>query len=193
MTPASFNSTGSRLTLVWRDTGELKEKGKEKQKDDADAETDKAAKQEEEEVNAEGDPTASLQNLQPNIPKDYELFLNLVEFCKKVLLLESVKTKEGSNDSTAATKSEPDVDHLQAAEVKVEDEQKEGSHFICVSAQEQTLCRCFSTHICVCVQTSGRRKRSSLDGCTCSAGSLLLGVTNIHSCLVLNSLTVESF
>ena len=29
--------------------------------------------------------TASTQSLQPNIPKDFDLFLNLVDFCKSIL------------------------------------------------------------------------------------------------------------
>ncbi len=100
-----------------RGVGDLKDKGKEKGEADADGE--KPAKQEDrDDITSESDPTASLQNLQPNIPKDYELFLNLVEFCKVVLLLESANTKDGDSGPTPAVKTEPDIDQ---AAVKEED------------------------------------------------------------------------
>jgi hypothetical protein len=111
------------------DTDDVRDKGKEKQKEDTDtgdADKQAAVKQEDEDIAAEGDPTASLQNLQPNIPKDYELFLNLVEFCKMVLLVESTKAKEGHAGSTPV-KTEPSGADQAAAAIKEEDGQKEGT------------------------------------------------------------------
>lgn len=61
--------------------------------------------EDEDQMSADGDPTAALQNLQPNIPKDYELFLNLVEFCKRVLRIEDKKEKD--NPIPERIKQEP--------------------------------------------------------------------------------------
>jgi hypothetical protein len=107
-----------------------KDKGKEKEKDEAeagDAEKAIATKQElqEEDIAGEGDPTSSLQNLQPNIPKDYELFLNLVEFCKMVLLVEASTKSSASGTqaegSASAVKREPTEDDDDLSVVKKED------------------------------------------------------------------------
>lgn len=63
-----------------------------------------------EHITTDSDPTAAIQNLQPNIPKDYELFLNLVEFSKKILLIEGTRQKDGGNQKAAVKKERPDLD-----------------------------------------------------------------------------------
>ena len=70
-------------------------KGKEKVRDE-----DKAKENEKRKEEGEGDeevPTTDIgvavQNLRPKIPKDFELFLNLVEFCKAILPIHTRKRK----------------------------------------------------------------------------------------------------
>ncbi len=87
-------------------------KGKEKEDEEIKELTNESKKQDaaitDEEVLV--DHSASMQNFQPKIPKDYELFLNLVEFCKLVLTVPEAKSKSSSysTESTIIKKEEAD-------------------------------------------------------------------------------------
>jgi len=145
---------------LFDDKAHTSPKGVKEDKNDA-----AASRLPEDRVMEEGDPTISIQNLQPNIPKDYELFLNLVEFCKMVLLLEPMQ-RPGRNNPII--KKEPGH-QPSAAEEKVE-----GTN------QTQFCMLSFKKF----VQMSVQQNHSSHDGSTCSEGKSFLDVTSIHLSLV---------
>jgi hypothetical protein len=82
-------------------------KGKEKEKEEDDKpkeDTSAANESEDSEDNAGAvvDPTMFIQNLRLNVPKDYELFVNLVEFCKLVLPISEDNKYEERDIGTSA-------------------------------------------------------------------------------------------
>ena len=99
--------------------GKSEGKGKEKVRDE-----DKAKENEKRKEEGEGDeevPTTDIgvavQNLLPKIPKDFELFLNLVEFCKAILPIHTRKRK--NEDSLSDDK------FVMGMAIKKEKEEKE--------------------------------------------------------------------